>query len=558
MNTLLVAVNAKYIHTALSVRTLYRYAQEHVNSAELGFAEFTINEREFDVLSSIYRMRPKAVLFSCYIWNIGFILNVADMLKKAAPDVLIVLGGAEVSFNPVSYLERYPFVDAVFCGEGEETVREFLEKGVDIDGSVFRRGDEIVVNKPRREICDISSIPFPYVDEEMDEIKDKLIYYESSRGCPFRCSYCLSSTTHNVRFRDIDLVKEELMFFIRHRVRIVKFTDRTFNADRKRAAELIRFIAENSSGTEFHFEIAADLINDEIIDIFKNAPKGIFRLEIGVQSTNPQTIAAIDRKTDFDAICSAVKALKEAGTVHMHLDLIAGLPYEDYASFKRSFDDVFGLAPDELQLGFLKLLHGTKIRNEESRFGYRYSSSPPYEVIANDFMGFDELLALKGFEEVFEKFYNSGVFKASMEYLLTLYSSPFDMFDAVRRYLEDIGVSLANQARGRLYELLAEFRADDELLRDCLKLDFLANSKNASTPKWSNQPFDTAFLKRRFEILTPEFIAANLPEFADTPVREIIKFLHFERFLYALPRSYERRDTVLLFDYKHGRIINLI
>lgn len=553
MKVMLAAVNAKYIHTSLSVRTLYHY----VNSAEVSFAEFTINEREYDVLSAIYRARPDAVLFSCYIWNIEFILKVADMLKKALPSVTVVFGGPEVSFDSIYYMKKYPFIDAVFYGEGEETVREFLERGLDIDGAVIRKNGNIIQNPPRKEICDLNSIPFPYSDEEIEAIKDKLIYYESSRGCPFRCSYCLSSTTHNVRFRDIEKVKHELMSFIRHKVRIVKFVDRTFNADRKRAAQLLRFIAENAAETTFHFEIAADLINDEITEILNSAPKGLFQLEIGVQSTNPRTIAAIDRKTDFDAICRAVKALKTVNSVHIHLDLIAGLPYEDLSSFKRSFDDVFALRPHVLQLGFLKLLRGTKIRLEENRFNYRYSSAPPYEVLSNDFMGFDDILLLKGVEEVFEKFYNSGVFSSAMEYLLSLYSSPFRLFDDIRIYFENSGISLVSQSRNHLYELMCGFR-DDALLCDYLKFDYLSNSKNASTPPWSNIPFDTAFLKLRYEILTKDFISQYLPEFIGTPVREIIKHIHFERFLYDVLGSGDREDNVIIFDYMHKRQVKLL
>ena len=424
MKALLVAVNAKYIHTSLSVRTLKAYA----NSDNVEMAEYTINERVEDILRSIFLKKADVVLFSCYIWNVEVCLDVADMLKKVSPETKIIFGGPEVSFDDTEYMQKYDFIDAIMRGEGEATFKEWLEIGEMADGITYRENGEIIRNKDRELIHDITSIPFPYTDEDIEKNSGKLIYYESSRGCPFRCSYCLSSTTHSVRFRDMDVVKEELMFFVRHNVRIVKFVDRTFNADRKRTCELVKFLIDNAKNTTFHFEVAADLINDELVELFKTAPEGLFQLEIGVQSTNDKTIKAIDRKTDFEMIKRAVKLVQKAGGVHMHLDLIVGLPFEDFNSFGKSFDDVFNLRPDVLQLGFLKLLRGTKIRSEEEKYGYRYNSKPPYEVLKNDFISYEDVLLLKGIEEVFERYYNSGVFKGAMEYLLKKYNSPFEMF----------------------------------------------------------------------------------------------------------------------------------
>ncbi len=548
---LLVAINAKYIHTSLSVRTLKAYC----GSENVEFVEYTINERCEDILRSIYEKKADAVLFSCYIWNIERCLSVADMLKKVSPDTVIVFGGPEVSFDDVEYMERYSFIDAIMRGEGEATFKAWLEGGM-CDGMTYRKNGEIVRNDERELIEDITSLPFPYTEEDIERNKGKLIYYESSRGCPFRCSYCLSSTTHNVRFRDLDKVKEELLFFIRHGVKIVKFVDRTFNADRKRTCELVKFLIDNAGETTFHFEVAADLINDELVELFKTAPDGLFQLEIGVQSTNDDTIRAIDRKTDFSLICRAVDMVKKAGGVHMHLDLIAGLPYEDLESFKRSFDDVCALRPDVLQLGFLKLLRGTKIRSEEKKYGYRFNIKPPYEVLANNFLSYDDILLLKGIEDVFEKYYNSGVFKGAIEYLLEKYTSPFEFFESLWLFYERNSYSNAGQSRNTLYEILSEFCAD-ELFRDILKLDFFTYNKGQNTPKWSLHEYDRSLLRERFEILTEEFIAENLKAYIGIPAKEIIKNLHFERFDYAVLGNNKKRENVIIFDNKYNRRIRV-
>lgn len=551
MKALLAAINAKYIHTSLSVRTLKAYA----DCDDVEFCEYTINERAEDILRSVYLKRADAVLFSCYIWNIEMCLAVAQMLKKVAPHTKIIFGGPEVSYDD-EYIRKYDFIDALIRGEGEETFKEWLEKGEDIKGMTYRRGGKIIHNPDRELIHDITNIPFPYTDEDIEQNRGKLIYYESSRGCPFRCSYCLSSTIHNVRFRDIETVKKELMFFVRHKVPIVKFVDRTFNADRKRTCELVKFLIDNADETTFHFEVAADLINDELIDLFRIAPAGLFQLEIGVQSTNDKTIDAIDRKTDFKEICSAVRRVHEAGGVHMHLDLIAGLPFEDIASFKKSFDDVFKLRPHVLQLGFLKLLRGTRIRSEEEKYGYRYNSKPPYEVLKNDFISYDDILLLKGIEEIFERYYNSGVFENAMEYLLKKYSSPFELFCDIWLFYEKNGYSAAGQSRNSLYEILSQFCCD-ELFLDILKLDYFTNNKGANTPKWALREYNRNLLKERFEILTAEFVAENFAEYEGIAPKEIVKRLNFEEFEYDVLGNLERKRNIIIFDNKYNRRVRV-
>lgn len=553
MKVLLVAVNAKYIHTSLSVRTLKAYAE----SDDAEFAEYTINERASDILRDIYLKKCDAVLFSCYIWNVEMCLEIADMLKKVSPGTVIIFGGPEVSFDDMEYMEKYHFIDAVMRGEGEETFKEWLRSGHGVASMTVRSADRIVRLPDRTLIEDITSIPFPYTEEDIEKNRDKLIYYESSRGCPFRCSYCLSSTTHSVRFRDMDTVKRELIFFIQHKVRIVKFVDRTFNADRIRAYELVKFLIDNASETTFHFEVAADLINDELLRLFETAPKGLFQLEIGVQSTNDDTIRAIDRKTDFARIKNAVKSIKKIGTVHMHLDLIAGLPNEDIKSFKKSFDDVFALRPDALQLGFLKLLRGTKIRDEEEKYGYRYCSKPTYEVLGNDFMSYDDILLLKGVEEVFERYYNSGVFENAVEYLLNKYDSPFKLFEDLWLYYSSNGYDREGQSRSALYRILSGF-CDDKLFCDILKLDFFTHHKGANTPDWSLTPFDREILKMRFEILTEDFIKKNLPEYSELAPKEIVKKVHFEVFEYDVLGAMDKKRNIIIFDYKYNRRLRTI
>ena len=551
MKVLLAAVNAKYIHTSLSVRSLYHYAA----APDTAFCEFTINERSADVLSKIYCGHYDAVLFSCYIWNIDFILEIAENLKKISPRTLIILGGPEVSFDSVYYMEKYTYIDGIIRGEGEETFKEFIKNGLDIDGVTLRKNGRVTANRDREPISDISTIPFPYTDADLEENKNKLIYYESSRGCPFKCSYCLSSVSHGLRTRDTELVKKELMTFISHKVRIVKFVDRTFNADRKRTVELLRFLTDNAAQTEFHFEIEADLINGEIISELKRAPSGLFRLEIGIQSTNPDTVCAVDRNADLQKIADTVCRIKAECKAHVHLDLIAGLPYEDINSFKKSFNDVFALKADVMQLGFLKLLRGTKIRNEENKYGYEYMSRPPYEILKNDFLSYDDILLLKGIEDVFERYWNSGVFRRGIEHLLKKYPSPFDFFKSLWEFFKNCGYADVGVSRLSLYGILCEFEGGyDEPFRDLLKLDYFENNKGATTPKWSLIPYDKSLLKTRFDILSEDFIREYLPEYCGVPPKEAVKSLHFERFLYI---GDERCDSIVIFDNKHGHIIRV-
>ena len=583
MKVLLTAINAKYIHSNLAVYSLKAYAGDP--AVEIG--EYTINQQKDDILMDIYKRQPDILCLSCYIWNLDYIEEIVLEIGKLRPDMPIWLGGPEVSYDAKEVLRRLPCVKGVMKGEGEKTFKEicriyrnefekrenvcgYQDKNVDnswkksesvdnqlkgVDGITFREEKEKIIDNPWRPIMDLSEVPFVY--DHMEDFEHKIIYYETSRGCPFSCSYCLSSVDKRLRFRNIELVKKELQFFLDHKVPQVKFVDRTFNCKHDHSIAIWKYIMEHDNGiTNFHFEIAADILNEEEMELLEQMRPGLVQLEIGVQSTNDKTIKAIDRKTDFEMIKRAVKLVQKAGGVHMHLDLIVGLPFEDFNSFGKSFDDVFNLRPDVLQLGFLKLLRGTKIRSEEEKYGYRYNSKPPYEVLKNDFISYEDVLLLKGIEEVFERYYNSGVFKGAMEYLLEKYNSPFEMFKKLWLFYDGNGYNKVGQSRNSLYEILSHF-CDDELFCDILKLDYFTYNKGVNSPKWSLTKYDRSILKTRFDILTDEFIAENLSEYADIPTKETVKYLQFETFEYDVLSNCEKRRNIIIFDNKYNRRIRV-
>lgn len=560
MKILLVGINSKYIHTCLSIRYLKMYS----DNPNVDFVEYTINEQISSVTADIYKQKPDVILFSCYIWNITFVSCICDNLSKIMPNLKIIFGGPEVTYNANQTLNENTFADAVIRGEGEQTFKELLENNFnykDILGVTYRDGDNIISNNDRPLICDISEIPFPYTDEDMIKNSGKLIYYESSRGCPFRCSYCLSSTVHSVRYRDIEIVKNEILFFIKHKVPVLKFVDRTFNADRKRTYELLKFMIDNHDETTFHFEIAADLINDDIFNLLKTAPYGVFQLEIGVQSTNEDTIRAIDRKTDFEKIKETVNKLMSLGTIHLHLDLIAGLPYENLETFKKSFDDVFSLKPHVLQLGFLKLLRGTKIRTQEQEFNYKFNSQPTYEILSNDFLSYEDVLLLKAVEDVFEKYNNSGVFENSINYLLNIYNSPFDLFYDISKYFEVNNLDRVPHAQKTLYKYLLDFynqNFDDERFCDYLKYDYFIHNKGGNTPDWSIRKYDTHMIAYRFNFLNDDNnIKTYFPDWVGIKAKDIIKHMRFEVFKYKVMENGETEDNIIVFDYKHNKTMQI-
>lgn len=467
MNILLTAVNAKYIHSNLAVYSLRAYAEEF--SGQIGLAEFTINQRMEYILQEIYKRKPDVLCFSCYIWNISLVEEVAEEFHKLRPDVPIWVGGPEVSYEVQDFLEHHPYITGVMTGEGEKIFSNLCRYYLagkkapgltDIPGIAYRTSSGIMVNEPET-VLDMSTIPFAYRD--MGDFRHKIIYYETSRGCPFRCSYCLSSVEKKLRFRDMELVKRELEFFIEQEVPQVKFVDRTFNCDSGHAMEIWRFIREKDRGiTNFHFEVAADLMTEEELDFISTLRPGLIQLEIGVQTTNPATIEEIHRRMDLDRVKQVVRRIQTGKNVHQHLDLIAGLPFEDYKTFGKSFDEIYDLKPEQLQLGFLKVLKGSYMYEHQAEYEVVHTSRPPYEVMKTKWLAYEEVQKIKQVEEMLEVYYNSGQYQRSIRLLEELFDSAFDMFGKLGAYYERQGYFFSNHTRNRRMEILLEFA--EELL----------------------------------------------------------------------------------------------
>ena len=462
MKILLTAINAKYIHSNLAVYSLKAYSQDE--GVEL--AEYTINQRSEDILMDIYKRRPDVLCFSCYIWNLDVVEELVRELGKLMPDLAIWLGGPEVSYDAKDVLCRLPIVRGVMKGEGEETFAELCkiyrcskhtdEELENLAGITFRRADGTIIENPWREVMDLSKVPFVY--QHIEDFEHKIVYYESSRGCPFSCSYCLSSVDKRLRFRNLELVKQELQFFLDHEVPQVKFVDRTFNCKHDHAIAIWKYIAEHDNGiTNFHFEVAADLLNEEELKILEGMRPGLVQLEIGVQSTNPDTIRAIRRTMDFDKVSEVVARIQKKGNIHQHLDLIAGLPYEDIQRFARSFDDVYALKPEQLQLGFLKVLKGSYMEEQQKTYGLEHKSRPPYEVLYTKWLSYEDVIRLKGIEEMVEVYYNSRQFTHTIEALEQEYTSSFEMYDRLREYYEEKGYGSVQHKRSARYDILLSY-----------------------------------------------------------------------------------------------------
>lgn len=498
MKILLAACNAKYIHSNLAVYNLKSCSGEY--SSRVVVKEYTINQIRDDILKDIYLEQPDVVCFSCYIWNISFVRELVPDLKKILPQVELWAGGPEVSYDAVEFLKKNPAFFGVMVGEGEETFHElagyYIERKPEtlsgIRGVAFRdenKGRDIV-HTGWRELMDLSKVPFAY--SNLTEFKNRIIYYESSRGCPFSCSYCLSSIDKKLRFRDIELVKKELQFFIDNKVPQVKFVDRTFNCKHDHAMEIWRYITENDNGiTNFHFEISADLLRAEELALMKTMRPGLIQLEIGVQSTNPQTIKAIRRTMDFEKLKGIVEQIHSFGNIHQHLDLIAGLPYEGYDSFHKSFCDVYALRPEQFQLGFLKVLKGSHMMEMTGEYQILYKDREPYEVLSTAWMTYGEILRLKMVESMVEVYYNSGQFKNTLVFLEKYFDDPFRMYEALGRFYEKKGYSEISHSRMRRYEILMEFAGEQkeipsEALSDVMLLDLYLRENLKSRPSFAS------------------------------------------------------------------------
>ena len=460
MNILLAAINAKYIHSNLAVYSLRAYARKYMEETEI--AEYTINQPIDEILMDIYMHNPDILCFSCYLWNISYVEQLIREIPKVLPGTKIWLGGPEVSYNAREMLEAYSGLTGIMRGEGEETFLELMDSyhyGTDlleICGIAYRNKDGSVTETPLRPVLDLSTVPFVY--EHIDGFLNRIIYYESSRGCPFSCSYCLSSIDKCLRFRDLELVKRELQFFIDHKVPQVKFVDRTFNCRKDHAMEVWKYIKDHDRGiTNFHFEIAADLLDEEEIELIRSMRPGLIQLEIGVQSANNETICEIKRKMDLGKVARTVSQIRENRNVHQHLDLIAGLPYEDYDSFARSFEQVYAMRPDQLQLGFLKVLKGSLMHEKTLEYRLVYQDRPPYEVLSTKWLPYADVIRLKKIEEMVEVYYNSGQFSNTMEHAEKEFSGAFAMYSALAEYYERNGLFKVSHSRIARYEILFRF-----------------------------------------------------------------------------------------------------
>ena len=569
MKVLLAAVNAKYIHSNLAVHSLKAYARTYTEEIEV--AEYTINQTFDAILQDIYRRKPDLLGISCYLWNIEYVGQLLRELPKILPDTKIWLGGPEVSYDAKAVLEQYPKVEGVMCGEGEETFAELLrvyheEKGAlcsgvkrdelfsDIPGIAYRNKDKAVIQNDFRPVIDLSTIPFVY--DHIEDFENRIIYYESSRGCPFSCSYCLSSIDKCLRFREIELVKKELQFFIDKKVPQVKFVDRTFNCRHDHAMAIWTYIHEHDNGiTNFHFEVSADLLNEKEIALINRMRPGLIQLEIGVQSANEITIREINRTMKIDVLSTIVDKIKKGNNVHQHLDLIAGLPYEDYESFGKSFDDVYALEPEQLQLGFLKVLKGSYMEEKKDDYGLVYKGMPPYEVLYTKWLPYEDTLRLKGIEEMVETYYNSRQFCYTLPYLIRHFKRPFTLFEKLAEYYEENGLDTLSHARTARYEILYDFaRFYDaercEAYKQLLTLDFYLRENAKSRPLFAG---DERISKEEFCLFydREDEERRYLENYENMEKRQLRKMTHIERFSYDVLGDMKEEECVLLFDYQN-------
>ncbi len=532
MKILLAACNAKYIHSNLAVYDLKAYSSDYDEHVIL--REYTINQPKDEILKDIYSSGADVVCFSCYIWNISFVRELIRDLVKILPKTAFWAGGPEVSYDAEKFLTEMPEMTGVMVGEGEKTFHDLLEFYIDgkdsleeISGIAYRTGDKIIHNG-WRELMDLSAIPFVY--EHLEKFENRIIYYESSRGCPFSCSYCLSSIDKKLRFRDLELVKKELQFFLDHRVPQVKFVDRTFNCKHEHAMTIWKYILEHDNGvTNFHFEISADLLREEEMELMSQMRPGLIQLEIGVQSTNPETIRAIHRHMDLKKLEHCVNRVHSFRNIHQHLDLIAGLPYEDYDTFHQSFNDVYQMKPDQLQLGFLKVLKGSLMQKEAEVYGIVYKEKEPYEVLSTNWLTYGEVLKLKMVESMVEVYYNSGQFWHTLEYLVPFEKDAFTFYEKLGSFYEKKGYSEISHSRMRRYEILLEYLQEEtdvptEVAAQKMLYDLYLREKLKKRPAFASD-------QKQYETAVWNYRKNN----------QVSKTAHIEVF---------ENGTVILFDYE--------
>lgn len=575
MKVLLAAINAKYIHSNLGIYSLKTYGEKMLKEwglaeqAEISLAEYTINHQMEQILQDIYKRKPDVIGFSCYIWNISYVKVILADIKKVLPDVKIWAGGPEVSYHGEAFLKEEPAVDLVMMGEGEITFAHFLKallEGEDlkqVPGLMVRNADGTFTDTGFRQVMDMSQIPFPYAFMDMKELEHRIIYYESSRGCPFSCAYCLSSIDKKLRFRSLDLVLPELEWFLQAKVPQVKFVDRTFNCKKSHAMAIWQYIRDHDNGvTNFHFEIAADLLDKDELDLLSTMRPGLVQLEIGVQSTNEKTLEAIRRKTDIEEIREITETINSWHNIHQHLDLIAGLPWEDLESFKKSFNDVYEMEPEQLQLGFLKVLKGSYMEELIPTCDLLYSAAPPYEVLCTKWLSYGDVLELKDIEEMTEVHYNSRQFTCTLKELEKEFDTPYEMFSFMAGYYNKnhlFGISHSRIARYEILWKIIQERLEKngkcetqamaenvniseklELYRDLLMTDLYLRENVKSRPTFARDLSDFKDFVREFfqrEEKTPE----HLSGYEGYDSRQMAKMAHLEPL---------RDGTYLLFDYK--------
>lgn len=510
MKVLLTAINSKFVHSNLAVRYLKAFTEDM--DYECKIREFSINDRDEKILEEIIKEKADVIAFSTYIWNIEVVKRLSNLIKLVDENIKIVYGGPEVSYDSLNILKELPG-DYVIQGEGEKTYREFIEYLLgsrdvrDIRGLYFKENGEVISNG-NRPLMNMEEIVFPYKEDE--NLDNKIVYYEASRGCPFNCKYCLSSTTHGVRFLNVERVKKELQYFIDKKVRLVKFVDRTFNCNFKFSMAIWEFLINAETNTQFHFEISADILKPQELELLRKAPKDRFQFEVGVQTTNDDVLNRINRFVNFSDIKEKVVELLEIKNIKQHLDLIAGLPGEDITSFKKSFNDVYSIGPEEIQLGFLKLLRGSSMREEAEEYGMKYSPYPPYEILQTKDVSYDELLVLKKVESMVDKYYNSQKFNNIIKFLINSFDTPYDFYLELGNYFDKKGYFDRNIGNSEYYKVFLDFnmditKLDSEVLRDIIKYDYLMFNKRRGMPEFLGKGFKKCQESKIKDLLRDEY-----------------------------------------------------
>ena len=563
MKFLLVALNAKFIHSNPALHSLYAYAGKEYES-QIELAEYTINNEPLTILADLYKRQPDVVGFSCYIWNYHMISDLITEFHKLMPDVPIWLGGPEVSFNARDILDNKKEVKGIMIGEGEETFLHLLKYYLQEDGYKTLREIAGIVTREneyiQRPLLNMDTLPFLYSD--LSAFENRIIYYESSRGCPFRCSYCLSSVDKTVRVRDFSLVKKELQFFLDNKVPQVKFVDRTFNCAHQHTMDIWQYILEHDNGiTNFHFEVEADILRSEEMELLSKMRPGLAQLEIGVQTTNPVTLKEIRRNMDIEKLKKTVETILGYKTVHLHLDLIAGLPYEDYESFKKSFNDVYAMHPQQLQLGFLKVLKGSYMHEKAGDYGIAYLDKPPYEVLYTNWLGYDDIVKLKRIEEMVEIYYNSNQFTHTLPVLEREFGSPFEMYEELAQFYEEKGYFVKTPSRMYRYDVLLELvmtkvsETKQDLYKELLLFDIYLRENVKSRPKFASFLADDKQNIRTFyenEVENSRYLQG----YEQFDAKQMARMTHLEKFTYPVWNT-EYEDIVerlseeryVLFDY---------